>query len=99
MLYRGIILKNVAIVHCYHITHYRRALVTAAHCLEEEEDGWPISASNFTVVVGSLATANPSHVLEPHEHRLDVTGFFPHPNRDRSTISNDIAIVTFSKGI
>ena len=95
MLYREIILKNVAIVDCYHITHYRRALVTAAHCLEEE-DGGPISASNFTVVLGSRATANPSHVREPHEQRLDVTGLFPHSGRDRSTMSNDIAIVTFS---
>ena len=76
----------------------RGALVTAAHCLEEE-DGLPISKSNFTVVVGSRGTANPLHVREPHEQRLDVTGLFPHPNRDRSTMSNDIAIVAFSKDI
>ena len=72
--------------------------MTAAHCLEDE-DGWPISASAFNVVVGSRGTANPLHVREPHEQRLDVTGLFPHPGRDRSTMSNDIAIVAFSKGI
>jgi len=71
--------------------------VTGAHCLEEE-DGLPISKSAFTVVVGSLGTANPSHVREPLEQRLDVTGLFPHPGRDRSTRSNDIAIVAFSEG-
>jgi len=76
----------------------KRALVTSAHCLEDE-DGGPISASIFTVVVGRRGTANPWHVREPHEQRLDVTGLFPHPNRDRSTMSNDIAIVAFSKDI
>ena len=65
----------------------RRAIVTAAHCLK-----YP--ASNYTVVVGRLGA--PSQKPECQQQNFLATAFFPHPDYQPNTLSNDLAIVSIA---
>lgn len=72
-----------------------RAIVTAAHCLKHP-------ASNYTVVVGRLAAPSQDSP-ECQQQDFLATEFFPHPDYEPNTLSNDLAVVSvasvFGQGV
>ena len=66
-------------------------VLTASHCVVS--DGAVVGASNFEIVVGDLHR----EINDTTERRHKVESIIPHPNYNRQTINNDIALMKLKK--